>query len=298
MNTDILTSLFSIYIFVLIGFIAKKRFKSQLDNRSFTLLSVYALQPILAFWGLSIQKLDFSILFAPVLYLIAIFVTLFFTIIAGKILYLNDEKKSAVVSSMSLIGNTGNIGIPIGIALFGVQSVPFTSMINLANVFFIYTVGAYLLAKSEYNFREAIKSIAQIPILWVSIFAIFYNIYGFGINSEIEKSLEMGAKASIVIQLIIFGIYLGDIKLKEFDWSVSISLSFFKLIFLPLIGSFIISIFIINEEIAKIIIMELLMPLAVNNVNMAVIYNSYPEKVAGAIVLSSILFVPIFIILY
>ncbi len=35
----------------------------------------------------------------------------------------------------ALIGNTGNLGIPLGIALFGEQSVPYTSIINIANIF-------------------------------------------------------------------------------------------------------------------------------------------------------------------
>ena len=46
----------------------------------------------------------------------------------------------------ALIGNTGNLGIPLGIALFGEQSVPYTSIINIANVFFMYTISVYFFA--------------------------------------------------------------------------------------------------------------------------------------------------------
>ena len=62
----------SIYFFILIGFIAKKLF-SELNEKSFVIISVYFLQPFLTLWGLTIKPIDFNALKAPIIYLTIIF---------------------------------------------------------------------------------------------------------------------------------------------------------------------------------------------------------------------------------
>ena len=47
----------------------------------------------------------------------------------------------------------------------------------------------------------------------------------------------------------------------------------------------------LNTMVASILIMELMMPLAVNNVNFSVIYNTKPTDVAATILISSAIFV-------
>ncbi len=44
-------SILSIYIFILLGFIAKKIFKEELAERGMVILSVYFLHPIFRFGG-------------------------------------------------------------------------------------------------------------------------------------------------------------------------------------------------------------------------------------------------------
>jgi len=44
----------SIYFFIVIGFIAKKIF-SELNQKSFVIISVYFLQPFLTLWGLTVN---------------------------------------------------------------------------------------------------------------------------------------------------------------------------------------------------------------------------------------------------
>ena len=50
----------------------------------------------------------------------------------------NNSNDKALFLASALVGNTGNLGIPLGIALFGVSSVPYTSILNIANIFFIF----------------------------------------------------------------------------------------------------------------------------------------------------------------
>ena len=67
MNT--LIAITSIYLFIFIGYFFKKVFKNQIDEKTLILLSVYFLQPILTFWGLTRVSLNHELLYVPIIYL-------------------------------------------------------------------------------------------------------------------------------------------------------------------------------------------------------------------------------------
>jgi predicted permease len=48
----------------------------------------------------------------------------------------------------------------------------------------------------------------------------------------------------------------------------------------------------------KVILLEISVPIAVNNVNLAALFDNQPEIVAWLIILSSILFIPYFYIVF
>lgn len=219
---------------------------------------------------------------------------IFSFLVASKIS--KDSKEQSIFIAASLIGNTGNLGIPLGIALFGEQSVAYTSMINIANIFFIYTVGIYLYAKSKFSLSNSMKTIIKIPILWFAIIALFYNYLEFKISPQIDMLLQMGAYSAITLQLVIFGIYLSDIKFNTINYKLTFASSFVKLIILPIVGLCILLILDVDKFILSILIMQLLVPLAVNNVNIASLYDCKPYDVTMIVIFSSIVFIPLLFI--
>lgn len=279
----------SIYLFILLGFIAKRVFKERIDEKTLILISIYCLQPFLTFWGLTRAPLDFNLIYTPFLYFIIITISLLILIIASKFLF-DDAKDKSIFIAASLIGNTGNLGIPLGIALWGEMSVAYTSMINIANVFFIYTVGIYFYAKSQFAFKDALKEMVKIPILWFAIIALIFNYSQIEIHPQINQILQMGAYSSIVIQLIIFGIYLSKIEIKQINYKLNFLVSGVKLIVVPLIGILVLQYSSLPNELAAILMVSLIVPLAVNNVNMAALYNCKPLDVTSIVMVSTLIF--------
>jgi len=193
---------------------------------------------------------------------------------------------------VALVGNTGNLGIPLGIALFGIESVPYTSIINIANIVFIYIFSVYFFAREQFALKDAILSILKIPGIWFALLALLINYNEILINKHIYTALEMGAYTSMVIQLLIFGIYLSSVKIKTMPWYSSLQISFVKHILLPVVGIIVVVNFTdLNPFVAKILILELMVPLAVNNVNLAALYHCKPFDVAASVLISSALFV-------
>jgi len=138
-----LLSIIFIYVFILLGYMAKRIFKEDMSTKTLTLMSVYFLQPFVTIWGFSTAKLHSEHVYVPLLYLAIILSLLIPTILIGKLIFTNIKDR-AIFSIAGFVGNTGNIGIPLGIALFGEQSVIYTTLINIANVFVVYIIGVYI----------------------------------------------------------------------------------------------------------------------------------------------------------
>ena len=288
---EAILSVLPIYFFIFLGFIAKKNLKTQIDEKSLVLLSLYFLQPIMIFWGLTKEPINYEFVISPLFFLISMGSTLFLMLLYSKIIFASKTDENIFLAT-ALIGNTGNLGIPLGIALFGEQSVPYTSIINITNIFFMYTISIYFFARDKFNFKDSIKSIFKIPVIWFALFALLVNYYQVPIPKEFNFALEMGAYTSLTLQLIIFGTYLYSVKVKSIPWKLSLQISFAKHILLPIAGILIVVNFSnLNTMVASILIMELMMPLAVNNVNFSVIYNTKPTDVAATILISSAIFV-------
>jgi len=293
--SSIIYSILGIYIFIVLGFIAKKTFKEQIDDKTITLINVYFLQVFLTFWGLLVRPVDSSLIYAPAIYFgIVILVLIFTALLAHK--FFKDKKDYSIAMVAALIGNTGNLGIPLGIAIFGEESIPYTTVINLVNVFIVYTIGVYYYSRGTYDIKTSLKNIVKLPILWAAMLAIILSANSYQPSEEIMKTLMMGAYASMTMQLFLFGIYLYGTKIKEISKKLLIWVMGFKFIVLPSIAFIVLSLIDLEPMIKGIIFIELLMPLAVANVNFASLYECKPRLVTALVFISSFIFLGIIFI--
>jgi len=285
----ILLSVLSIYLFIAIGYIAKRAFKEQIHDRTITLLSVYFLQIFLTFWGLLKRPIDTALVYAPVIYFLVVMLALALSIFVARALF-TDAKERSIATVAALIGNTGNLGIPLGIAIFGEESIPYTTIINLVNVFFVYIVGVYFYSRGSFDVRTSFINILKIPIIWAAFIAIALNLYGYQPSEVVDKGLQMGAYASMVMQLVLFGIYLYDVKITTINRLLIGWVSSVKFILLPIITFAVLSQIEMDAMVKGILFMELIMPLAVANVNLGSLYNCRPKDITALVFLTSVMF--------
>jgi predicted permease len=271
------------------GYLAKRSFKEQIDDRTITLLNVYFLQVFLTFWGLLLHPVDITLLYAPSIYLIiVIFVLILSALFAAKLFKKKKEYSIAMVAAV--IGNTGNLGIPLNIAIFGEASIPYTTIVNLVNVFVVYTIGVYFYSRGNFDVKTSLKNIVKLPILWAAMLAIFLSVNGYKPSKEIMNMLMMGAYASMTMQLFLFGIYLYGTKIREINRKLIIWVMAFKFILLPITAFSLLYFIELDAMIKGVIFLELMMPLAVANVNLASLYDCEPKLVTALVFISSALF--------
>ncbi|ADG91804.1 Auxin Efflux Carrier [Arcobacter nitrofigilis DSM 7299] len=286
-----LISVATIYLFILIGFVFKKSFKGEVNERTLVLLNLYFLQPLLVFWGLTRAPITEEFLLTPVVSGLSLLLVLVILYLYSLKFFKNDVQDKSIFLASSLVGNTGNLGIPLGIAIFGLQSVPYTSIINIVNVFYMYIFSIYFFTGEKFSIKSSLKAIFKMPAIHVTFIALLFNYYDFHINSDFEKFFTMGAYTAIVMQLIIFGIFMSDVKIKSANWHLALNISLFKHFILPSVGLCVIFLFDLPPLVSAIIFMELFVPLAVNNVNLASLYKCKPVDATFSVLVSSFIFV-------
>jgi len=291
-------SIIFVYFFIILGYGARRIFNDEINPRTLTILSVYFLQPFVTIWGFSTAQLHTQHAFVPLIYLMIILLLLIPTTIIGKLLF-SDPKQQAIFKIAGFVGNTGNIGIPLGLALFGEESIIYTTLINIANVFVVYIIGVYFYSRGSLSIRESLLNIIKIPIIPASLLAIIINIYQLPIPLEIEEFFKMGAYAGIVIQLFLLGTFLQGIQIKSLNIKLFIGTISQKFILIPISTAIILSFTSLPLFVQGIIFMEMMTPLAVANINLASLYNCNPKDVTILILLSTLIFIPLlFVITY
>ena len=287
-----LLSIIFVYIFIILGYMAKRIFKKDISTKTLTLMSVYFLQPFVTIWGFSTAKLHSEHVYVPLLYLGIILLVLIPTIALSKLIF-TDKKERAIFSIAGFVGNTGNIGIPLGIALFGEDSVIYTTLINIANVFVVYIIGVYIYSRGSFSIKDSLFNIIKIPIIPASIVAILINIYDVPLSSQIQEFFKMGAYAGIVLQLFLLGTFLQGIRMKEVSSKLLIGTMGQKFVIIPLVTVFILSLTHLSLFVQGVIFMEMMVPLAVANINLASLYDCKPKDITSLILLSTLLFIPL-----
>jgi hypothetical protein len=286
---SVIFSIVGIYLFIALGFVAKSVFKNQIDDKTITLLNVYFLQVFLTFWGLLIKPIDITLLYAPSIYLIiTLFIWVISAFVAKKIFY--EQKEHSIAATAALIGNTGNLGIPLCIAIFGADSIPYTTVINLANVFIVYTIGVFHYSRGNYDKKTSLLNIVKLPVLWAASIAVILSVVGYEPNEVVLDTLMMGAYASMTMQLILFGIYMYGAQIKTISKKLLLWVMGLKFVIIPALTLVVLLLIDINPMIKGILFVELLMPLAVANVNIASLYDCRPKTVAVLTFVTSFVF--------
>jgi predicted permease len=293
---ETLLSIIFVYIFIFLGYLAKRIFKEEMDRKTLTIFSVYFLQGFVTVWGFSTAKLSTEHLLVPFYYIGIIFLLLLPTLFLAK-KFIKDPKERAIISIAGFVGNTGNIGIPLGIALFGMESVIYTTLINIANVFVVYILGVYIYSRGSFSIRESLFNIIKIPIIPASMFAIVINVSNIHIAPQIQEFFKMGAYAGIVLQLFLLGTFMYGIKLTALKKSLFFMVMSQKFIIIPLATAFILSFTDLSLFIQGVILMEMMVPLAIANINLASLYECKPKDVTALILLSTLIFIPILFVL-
>ena len=171
---DTLGSMASIMLIALVGCVLTRRdwITAGIERFLLTLLVNVILPPFLAFQiCVRFTREDLpTLLTGTAIPAAAILITFAACLLAARAIGLVGQHRRLVALSCSL-SNTGYIGIPVNIALFGEQGLPFLMLYFIANTVIEWTVGALALAGGEGGARlpigQVVRKVLSPPLIGI-----------------------------------------------------------------------------------------------------------------------------------
>ena len=286
--SDLFLSISCLYILVAIGYAWKKYLSPDLNERDLSLLMMYFLSPGLVFWGFSAAPITYDIISIAFFYALIGGLALALLISLSLALKFGSRKRAILVMNNILL-NTGNLGIPIGLAFLGTASLPYTTATNMVAVIISYTLGVYFYSRGTFSIKASLLNILKLPVLWMATLAIYLNLQSVVFPNAFLDFLEITGHLSIGFQLIILGVFLAA-HLKPIKEATLLYITLgCKFLLIPVITLGVIKTFNLNGLVDQVLILQSLMPAAVNNLNLASLYHCRPEEVTPIVFWSSAL---------
>lgn len=214
-------------------------------------------------------------------------------IIVGKIInrVLRFPKQDwPVYECMVVFANTGFMGYPVLISVFGQESVFYASLLHMAFSLFIYTYAIMCLTKKSddkltFNAKQLLTP--GIILLFIAVFIYIFDIQLPGVVLETVDSVG-GLTSPLSMMMIGSSLALYPIKESLTDWR-SYLFAGVRLFIMPLITMIVCRLLHINSYYANIAIVTNAMPVASMVLMMATQYNANKEIVTRNIIVSTLL---------
>ncbi|WP_419769880.1 MAG: AEC family transporter [Candidatus Marinarcus sp.] len=292
-----------LYFSIVLGFFSTKFLDCNKETVAKILL--YILAPLIIFNATLSVHINSSVIFLPIFFFILSLIIAFGTL---PIFYQIFKDNSANVLSFSVAtGNTGNLGIPIAILFLEPKLVDVYIFTVLASMLYQNSVGYYITAKSAFTTKESLKKVMKLPVIHAFILGLIFNILGFKMP-EVFIPYTIYLKGTYaILGMMLLGMGLEHMKTNGGFDKLFVSLALFvKFILWPLLVlAFICAdknyFHFLDQDLYLVMFIFSIVPLAANTVTVATLLNVKPEKMAVAVLIStliSLFYIPLMIFLY
>ncbi|OCG06597.1 hypothetical protein A9G13_10040 [Gilliamella sp. wkB178] len=283
--------LFPIFCIFIVGFIAQKTLKFDVANLS--KMSLYVLSPFLAFKTFYTHTLTIDYLFY-IFYIFGLCFALIIIVSIWSIIMKYSSKERCAMILSSCFMNNGNYGTPVLLVFFGSMGFNLGVIMMVLQQFVMSTVGIYYAAKgSRHNDivsqKDVLNKVIRMPVAYGAFLGIIFQLCHIPLSKSIMTSIGMIGDASIVVIMIILGMQLAKIQIKHLDYpKISFSL-LARMVLSPIVAMCMVYFMPIAPVYKQILIVLAAMPTAANTTLMSVQFDTYPELVSSATLLSTIL---------
>lgn len=283
--------LFPIFSIFIVGFIAQKVLKFDVANLS--KMSLYVLSPFLAFKTFYTHTLtsDYLIYIA---YIFGLCFSLVFIVSMWSIAMRYSLKERCALILSSCFMNNGNYGTPVLLVFFGSLGFDLGVIMMVLQQFVMSTVGIYYAAKGSAHSdivsqKDVIKKVIRMPVAYGAFAGIIFQLCHIPLSKSIMTSIGMIGDSSIVIIMIILGMQLAKIKITQLDYpKLSFALTA-RMVISPIVAFAMVYFMPLSPMYKQILIVLAAMPSAANTTLMSVQFDTHPELVSSATLVSTLL---------
>lgn len=286
MFIDILLRSFLLLLISGIGWGIGKKF--QLDSKSLASLLIYVISPFVIFYSIVQSPANWHYL----IYTLAAFIVACLMAGLGMLfarLFWHDNHIHLFAFAAGT-GNTGYFALPLALAIFNQQQIAIAIFIIIGVNCYEFSLGYFLTAKGDMGYRESLKKVIKMPILYAALLGMIFKYLNVGINDILLSFLDNFKGAYSVLGMMTIGISLARFSQIEMDWRYAISSIFWKHLLYPIIVLMLfIFIFPVDLKTLQVVALMAATPMAANVVIISSALGLHPEKAVTSVMLSSVL---------
>ena len=182
--------------------------------------------------------------------------------------------------------NTGNMGLPLGMFAFGPPGLALSIGYYAVASLLQFTVGQSIAAK-EIDPRALLK----MPLIWAIAFGLFLALTGLQLPSVASRGLHILGGLMVPLMLLSLGYSLARLKFSSLGRGVMFSTA--RLFGGFAIGWLVATVLGLDGLARGVVVVQSSMPSAVYNYMFAERFGNQPEEVAGVVVVSTLMAIPL-----
>ena len=178
--------------------------------------------------------------------------------------------------------NTGNMGLPLALLAFGDEGMALAVAYFTVCIIFQFTVGVAVSSGVT-----SPMALMRVPTIYAMIIALVFKVTQTAVPAWAGNTIEILSGFTIPLMLITLGISLQQLKIGEMG--KSLILAMIRLLMGFAVGLALAEIFGFDGAMKGVLILQSTLPVAVFNYLFAARYQTDPETVAGAVVVSTVM---------
>jgi len=285
-------TMLKLFLLLILGFVLFKcHIFDEYTNKKISALIVNVASPMLIISSIAgVEGSNKSIVFLMISAGILMYIGF---IILGKIInriFPFPKKDWPVYECMVVFANTGFMGYPVLLDVFGQEAVFYASLIHMAFNFFVYTYAIMCLTKgddSEFklNFKQLLT-----PGIILSFVGIFIYLFDIQLPSVLMDTINSVGSLTAPLSMMMIGSSLAVYPIKDSftDWR-SYVFAFVRLMIVPFVTMIMCRLLHIDAYYANITIITNAMPVGSMVLMLATQYNANVKIVTRNIVVSTLL---------
>jgi predicted permease len=181
-----------------------------------------------------------------------------------------------------VFANTGNVGLPVALFAYGQEGLAFAIVIFAIMIIFSFTIGIYVVAGAG-----KLSDVLKQPLVYASVFGGMFALQGWGVPVWLLNSLDLAGQIAIPLMLLTLGVSIANLSVGEVGRAIVLSLA--KLSIATAIAVLVVWLFGLTGVARGVLVLQLIMPVAVTSYLLAERYRAEPDKVAGTVVVSTLI---------
>lgn len=286
----ILQGIAPLYLIIALGFVAGKY--ARVDRASVATLIFYFISPVVFFASVAKVQVDVGVIALPIIMFGISTALCLGALWAAKKFWRDDTPNILALSSGT--ANTGYFGLPVALMLFDEHALGmyFAAMLGMA----VYesSVGYYVTARGRHTPREALRKVARLPVLYAFLAGLAASLLGLHLPQPLEQLATHFRGAYVVLGMMIVGLGLSTVKRLSLDvkftgFAFAVKYAVWPVVVLALVALDNALLHFLGTEEHRIMLLLAVVPMAANSVVFATLLDAHPEKVATAVLLSTLL---------